>query len=318
MPPARRAVIDIGTNSVKLLVAEVAGRDAHPLLEDSSQTRLGRNFYETRRLQPDAIEKTAAAVARFAGEARRLGAQSVRVIATSAARDATNPRDLVDAIARTAGLPVEIISGEQEADWVFRGVTSDPGLASTPLLLLDAGGGSTEFILGQGDRVDFRHSFPLGAVRLHEQFPPADPPGPAGLAACRAWVENFLKREVRQKISAALRQEMNTHPLHRRAQLVGTGGSATILARMEAKTDGFDRAQLEATRLSFARVQWHLENLWSRPLAERKTITGLPPNRADIALPGVLIYAAVMAEFGFAELRVSTRGLRFAALMTES
>jgi exopolyphosphatase/guanosine-5'-triphosphate,3'-diphosphate pyrophosphatase len=315
MQPVRRAVIDIGTNSVKLLVADVVEAEVRPVFEDSTQTRLGKNFYETRCLQPDAIKKTAEAVAEFAGVARRHGSDSLRVIATSAARDASNSRDLADAIDRAAGLSIEIISGEQEADWVFRGVTSDPELARQPLLLLDVGGGSTEFILGQGSRVDFRHSFPIGSVRLFEKFPPADRPAPAELAACLAWVETFLKQEIRKKISTELRQEVRADSLHQHAQLIGTGGMATILARMEAVTDGFERAQLEATRLSFARVQWHLENLWSCSLAERKKIVGLPPNRADIALTGAVIYAAVMAEFGFTELRVSTRGLRFAAVM---
>jgi exopolyphosphatase/guanosine-5'-triphosphate,3'-diphosphate pyrophosphatase len=318
MQPVRRAVIDIGTNSVKLLVADVAGNDVRPLFEDSHQTRLGGNFYENRRLQPGAIGMTARAVAQFAGEALKHGAISIRVIATSAARDAKNSRDLLEAVERAARLPIEIISGEQEADWVFQGVTTDPELTCQPLLLLDVGGGSTEFILGHGSRVDFRHSFPIGSVRLFEKFPPGDSPAPADLAACLAWVETFLKQEVRRKISSGLRQEIKADSLHRHAQLVGTGGMATIFARMECRSNDFDRAQLEATRLSFARVQWHLENLWNRPLAERKKITGLPPNRADIALTGAVIYAAVMAEFAFTELRVSTRGLRFAAVMSET
>jgi exopolyphosphatase/guanosine-5'-triphosphate,3'-diphosphate pyrophosphatase len=98
-------------------------------------------------------------------------------------------------------------------------------------------------------------------------------------------------------------------------QLVGVGGAATILACMEAKLEAFDRARIEATRLSVARVSWHLERLWSLPLEERKKVIGLPRNRADVILMGVAIYQAVMEEFGFRELRVSTRGLRFAAVM---
>src|SRR5882672_9383801 len=155
MPHTRRAVIDVGTNSVKLLVAEVAGRDIRPVSEESKQTRLGQGFYETRRLQPEPIDKTARAVARFAGAARDLSAGSIRVIATSAARDAVNPGDLVAAIENASGLKVEIISGDQEAQWVFQGVTTDPKLAERPLLLLDVGGGSTEFILGQGEHTHF-------------------------------------------------------------------------------------------------------------------------------------------------------------------
>src|SRR5207253_1721266 len=119
MEPVRRAVIDVGTNSVKLLVAEVAGHEVRPLVEESKQTRLGRGFYETHRLQAEAIATTAKAAATFADLAREQQAATIRVIATSAARDAVNPRELTSAIEEASGLKVEIISGEQEADWVF-------------------------------------------------------------------------------------------------------------------------------------------------------------------------------------------------------
>jgi exopolyphosphatase / guanosine-5'-triphosphate,3'-diphosphate pyrophosphatase len=126
MIPGRRAVIDVGTNSVKLLVAEVAGRKVRPVYEQSIQTRLGRGFYATRVLQPAAIASTAAAVAGIAGEARARESESIRVLATSAARDAKNAGELAAAIERVAGLRLEIVSGEQEAQWAFAGIASDP------------------------------------------------------------------------------------------------------------------------------------------------------------------------------------------------
>ncbi len=309
----RRAVIDIGTNSVKLLVAEIGGGDVRPLLEDSRQTRLGKDFYDTQMLQPGAIAQTAEAVKVFAAAAHDLGAQSLRVIATSAARDAKNPRDLTHAIETAAGLKVEIISGEQEADWAFQGVTSDAKLAHQPLLLLDVGGGSTEFILGHGEQKDFRHSFPLGAVRLLEKFPVSDPPAPAELAAIRAWMKQFFQTQIRPTLAAGLYYEAKFD----RVLLVGTGGTATILARVAAGQEAFDRAGIEAVRLNRAQVSAQVEQFWSLPLEARKQIVGLPKKRADVILTGALIFEAVMAEFGFDELRVSTRGLRFAAVMAE-
>ena len=146
----RRAVIDVGTNSVKLLVADIDDYQVEPVWEGSKQTRLGRGFYETQRLQEPAISQTASAVAEFAAAARERQAASIRVIATSAARDARNADELTTAIERATRLKMEILSGEQEADLVFQGVTTDPRFATEPLLLLDVGGGSTEFILGQG------------------------------------------------------------------------------------------------------------------------------------------------------------------------
>ena len=186
MPSFRRAVIDIGTNSVKLLVAEVApDRSVHPLLERSEQTRLGSGFYQTHRLQSAPVERTARAVARFAAEAAQFGPERIRVIATSAARDALNPEDLLAAVRLAAGLRVEILAGEQEADWVFRGVLTDPAFAGQPLLIVDVGGGSSEFILGDGQHQKFRHSFPLGTVRLLEAIAVSDPPAVAEWRHCR-------------------------------------------------------------------------------------------------------------------------------------
>ena len=327
MEPIRRAVIDVGTNSIKLLVADVAGHDIRPVCEESRQTRLGQGFYETHRLRPEAIAATAKAAAGFAAKARQYHAVCIRVIATSAAREAVNAGELTIAVEQAAGLTVEVISGDQEADWGFQGVTTDPQLAQAPLLLLDVGGGSTQFTLGQGAHTRFRHSFPLGTVRLMETLPHADPPKPEELAACRRWLKEFLRKEVRPRLLAqtgdrgpwsetdqSLRLSAAVES-GERVQLVGVGGTASILGCMEARLETFDRARLEATRLSAARVSWHLERLWSLPLEKRKEIIGLPKNRADVILMGVAIYQAVMEEFGFQELRISTRGLRFAAVM---
>jgi exopolyphosphatase/guanosine-5'-triphosphate,3'-diphosphate pyrophosphatase len=303
METVRRAVIDVGTNSIKLLVADVRGCDVQPVLEESRQTRLGKGFYESNRLQPEAVARTAEAVWEFAEIAREKNAVSIRVIATSAARDAVNPDDLTTSIERASGLKT------REAEWVFQGVATDLELANTPLLLLDVGGGSTEFILGHGTKKSFAHSFPLGTVRLMEQFPHGDPPARGEFTACRDWLKKFLRAEVRPQLEPALQNEAGE------IRLVGTGGTTSILARMEKKLDRFDREKIERTVLSFDQVVANRKNLWKLPLAGRKEIPGLPKLRADVILTGVLIYEAVMEEFGFKELRVSTRGLRFAAVM---
>ena len=307
----RRAVIDIGTNSVKLLVADVSGREIVPVEETADQTRLGRGFYETHILQPDVIEATAKAVGEFAKQAHELGATTIRVFATSAARDAKNSQDLLTAVKQTSGLEIEIISGEEEADWAFRGVTSDPRLAREPLLLLDVGGGSTEFILGQGEHKHFRQSFPLGAVRLMEMWPHSDPPKPEELNGTRLWLREFLSKRVIPQLELALARERSQGKLI----LVGTGGSASVLAGMETGLSKFDRRKIEDTRLSLDCVRHWVEHLWNLPLAERREIPGLPRKRADVMLTGAAIYEAIMEQLRFAELRVTTRGLRFAAVM---
>ena len=311
MEPVRRAVIDVGTNSVKLLVADVAGRDVRPVHEESRQTRLGRGFYETRRLRPEAIACTAEAIWDFAKTAREKDSTSIRVFATSAARDAVNPADLTDTILRASGLKTEIISGAREAEWVFQGVTTDPELARHPLLLLDVGGGSAEFIVGRGGKIHFAHSFPLGTVRLMESNPHSDPPTRAEFNACRGWMKDFLRTEVGPKLEPVLRRQKSSDEI----LLVGTGGTTSILARIERRLDRFDREKIERTVLSLDQIVAHRQKLWRLPLEARKEIAGMPKLRADVILTGVLIYETVMKEFGFKQLRISTRGLRFAAVM---
>lgn len=313
MSVVRRAVIDVGTNSVKLLVAEINGREIRPLIEESTQTRLGQGFYETRQLLPAAIHHTAQAVTDFANKARSYSCEEIRIIATSAARDAINADALIIAIEQQSQLPLEIISGEQEADWAFQGVTTDPSLADIPLLLLDVGGGSTEFILGRGERQFFRQSFPLGTVRLLETIRPSDPPMAQEFSAARQQTREFIATKVRPVLMPVWQREIQ--PAAASITLVGTGGTSTILARMEAQLHTFDRATIEDTRISFDRLQWHTERLWRLPLARREEVVGLPRKRADVILTGTVIYEAIMELFQLPELRVSTRGLRFAAVL---
>jgi len=310
MEAMRRAVIDVGTNSVKLLVAEVRDQRVLPLLERSEQTRLGQGFYETHRLQSGAISQTARAVAGFASLARQWPVNSLHIIGTSAARDALNQDELAAAIQQISGLALDVISGDQEADWVFRGVTTDPKLSGRKLLILDVGGGSTEFILGEGGHHLFRQSFPVGSLRLLERFRPHDPPSPAELAGCRRWLKDYFEADIIPVLKSFL--EAKDNPA---TELVGTGGTATILARMEGRIEEFDRGRIEGMRLSRQQILDEMAHLWSLSLAERKKMAGLPPNRADVILMGAAIYGAVLEHCNFLELYVSTRGLRFGAVL---
>jgi exopolyphosphatase/guanosine-5'-triphosphate,3'-diphosphate pyrophosphatase len=310
----RHAVIDVGTNSVKLLVADVAGHEATPVLEESQQTRLGKDFYETHRLQAEAITRTARAVASLAGKARGLQTASIRVVATSAARDAKNAGDLTAAIQAAAGLPTEIISGEQEAEWSFQGVTTETRFAGASLLILDVGGGSTEFILGRDRRRLLARSFPLGTVRQLETFPVSNPPTATEFAACRDGLLAYLRDQVQPQLAATLASAALPGPL----RLVGTGGTTSLLGRMELQLTSFDRAAIESVQLSLDRLRTLRDELWSLPLAQRQALPGLPANRADVILTGIAIYAAVMEVFAIPQLNISTRGLRFAAVLDGS
>lgn len=296
---------------MKVLVADVEESTGvvHPVWETSEQTRLGRGFYETHRLQQEPIAATAAAVRRFAEEARRWGAKRFRVLATSAARDAENGAELVEGIRAASGLVTEVISGEKEAELGFRGVMTDAGHAARRILILDVGGGSTEFILGSGSGLAYRRSHRLGSVRLQERFSPGDPPGPGELDGVRGWLDGFLRREVAPELEEAMGKA------GRPERVVGVGGTTSILALMAAGVGSFDRAVVEGARFDVRTLTGTVEALWSEPLAVRRCRVGLPPERADVILFGTAIYEAVLRVFGFGVLGVSTRGLRFAAML---
>lgn len=309
-PDQRRAVIDIGTNSVKLLVADVAENHVEPVSEDGRQTRLGEGFYEAQWLQPAAIARTLEAVVDDHARAVEMGAGTIRIVATSAVRDARNGDELRAAIRERVGLTVEVLSGEQEAEWAFRGVMTDTGLSAGTVLILDVGGGSAEFIVGRQGELRWRDSFPLGTVRWLERIKPQDPPLPGDLQACRQSIAEFLRAEAAPRLEPELESARAAG-----ATLVGVGGAVNTLTRMELGMDHFDRGKIEAARLNLAVVTGWVERLWSLSFSARGDIAGLPPERADVMLMGVCILEGVLEQFRFSELRPSGRGLRFAAVM---
>ncbi len=296
----RQGVIDIGSNSVKLLIADSVDHQIYPVTEIASQTRLGQGLYKCAQLQPDAIEATSVAVNDFIKLAESEGVEKLRLIATSAVREASNASQLLAMIDQ----PVSILSGDDEARFSFFGVMTDSRFTQNNLLVVDAGGGSTEFTSGNSGGVARYRSISLGSVRLMESFSVNDPPINDQLEAVR----NIIDVQLRQVVcSDHWKRKSDFH-------LVGVGGVATILAMMELSIEVFDRKEIEKVALSREQaVKWS-EKLWSLPLAQRKNICGLPANRADVALYGCLIYERIMFGLGYDHLLISTRGVRFGAL----
>ena len=306
-----RAVIDVGSNSVKLLVGEVSTQGTvAPVWETARQTRLGAGLHPGGRLAFEAIQHTAECVAAFAKEAQARGAAQVGVVATSAVREAGNQADLLAAVREHAGLVVNVLTGHQEALWMYQGVASDPVLAGSTLLIADAGGGSTEVVLGDGHAVPFHASFGLGTVRMLERFAPADPPSLADWQGCRDHVRQVLNRELGPGLGPRLAAWGS-----RAWRMVGASGTATILARLVTRLDSYDRGRLEGTVLRREGLEALRRELWSLPLAQRRQLPGLPPERADVILMGVAIYEGLMAWCGAESLLISLRGLRYGALV---
>ena len=305
----RRGVIDIGTNSVKLLIADLRGDEISPHLETSRQTRLGHGLYSCGKLQAEPIQATVAAVNELLALAKTNDCSDTRIIATSAVRDSNNPAELLGAL----GQDVEVLSGDDEARLVFAGVMGCPRLAMSPTSITSVGGGSTEFIVGDVGGIRFHASIPLGSVRLMERQPVSDPPAGGELETVCKLVDQALSETSLAGLRGQLKATCQAQPFI----MVGSGGMASILAKMELGEDDYNRERMEAVELSIDRVTAWREGLWGLTFARRREITGLPPKRADVALFGSLIYEQAMRELGFAFLRVSTRGIRFGVMQTK-
>ncbi|MBI5548181.1 MAG: Ppx/GppA family phosphatase [Deltaproteobacteria bacterium] len=295
---SRFATLDVGTNTVLLLVAEARAGRFVPVVERMEITRLGRGVDRSGRLAEDAIEETVLAVARFAAEARALGAQDIACVATSAARDAANGSVFLERVRRQAGLTAEIIPGELEARLSFEAATRDLG-DSIPRVVLDIGGGSTELVYGERGQVTFKHSFDLGSVRLTERFVRSDPP------------HREERESMRRELDRAFAQ---LPPPPAGFTLVGVAGTVTTVCAVARGIDPYDAERVHLARLGAEEVRHEVERYFSLDLAARRALKGMPAKRADVIAAGSLILERVLTRLGAAEVVVSDRGIRWGLL----
>lgn len=320
----RQAVLDIGTNTVKLLVAETSAQHTpliSPILEDAATTRIGEGVHKTRVLNPEAMARTLSVIEQFARRARELGAEKLVAFATSAVRDATNGQQFLQEASARAGVRLRILSGDDEARFAFAGVTSDAAFAGREIITIDIGGGSTEICWGDGHGLKAHDSLDIGAVRLTEMFCRSDPMTECEFAELGEFAERQLHRLPPDFLTAAMR---------RASSFVATGGTAMTLAAIELcrsrgmqtlpstfeplamnTTDGklpIDHHQIVALPQL---VDW----LRRMPLAERKQVAGLPPARADIIVAGATILLEAARFFSAQTVTVSVRGTRYGALV---
>lgn len=310
MHPPRFATIDVGTNTVLLLVAERRGGRLVSVVERAEITRLGRGVDATGRLAPEAIAETARVLAAYAEEARRLGAERIACVATSAARDAANGAEFFAAVRAAAGLVPEVVSGDEEARLVYRSAWRDFGANGTPplpagaaLAVLDVGGGSTEFTFGTGPSPAGRTSLRIGAVRLTERHLRHDPPAPGELAAIRTDARAAL-----ETLPAAART------LGAGARLVAVAGTVTTLSAVAQALATYDGARVHGALLSSDEVEALALRLAALPVAARAALPGMEPKRADVIVAGCVIVLEAMRATGFDLLTVSDRGVRWGLL----
>ncbi len=294
----RVGAVDMGTNSTRLLVADVEGTDLAEIERLLRITRLGDRVDADGRLADAAMERVHGVLEEYAARARELDAEHVLATATSAVRDAANGREFLDAVERRHGFETRLLSGREEGGLTYRGVTSR--FAAGPgTLVCDIGGGSTELVLGGPDGVDDAVSLDIGCVRMSERCLRSDPPGDDEIAVLREAVTALLPRELTS----------------RAAVLVGVAGTVTTLATIDRGLDREIPEEIDGHRLAPETVEALLRRLAALPLAGRREVRGLMPERAPTIVAGAAIAAEVLRATGAPEMVVSERDILHGAAL---
>ncbi len=285
----KAAVIGIGSNSVRMLIAQVEGGEIHRLHRDRAGTRLFSGLDDRRQLSAEAMDKSIGAVRTMAESARAQGAEAIHLFATSATRDASNKAEFAARLKAEAGLELEVCSGDLEAALSFFGATDggDSGV-------IDIGGGSTEVIVGSGMDIRCAFSCQMGAVRLSAIAPIH---GHGDIPAVEAVATDILNEQLREHPTLTI------PPVWR-----GTGGTFTTLAAMVRGVHWTERTYMHGTRLTLADVERVARTLAGMTVEQRRQHPGLQPGRADIVVHGICILLACMRRLGIGEITVSEYG----------
>jgi exopolyphosphatase / guanosine-5'-triphosphate,3'-diphosphate pyrophosphatase len=287
------AAIDCGTNSTRLLVARGAGADKQPLARVNTITRLGRGVDANGHLDPEAIARTVEVLRDYRALLDEHGAERLRVTATSAARDAANRDEFFDAAEAVLGVRPELLSGTEEAELSFLGATAELDPGDGPFLVVDIGGGSTEFIVGTGE-VEGSMSIDVGCVRFLEQYIEHDPPQPEELHACISVTQQWMEDVAREL--PGLRDART---------FVGLAGTITTMAAVEIGLDEWDRDAIHHFRFPREAIEDVFRTLVTESLADRVHNPGLEAARADVIVAGACIFAAIVRWLDADECLVS-------------
>lgn len=301
LEPVRFAVIDVGTNSVKLHVGERRAASLwQTVLDRAEVTRLGEGLQESGSLQPEPLLRTADAVVGMVEEARRAGAAEIAAVATAGMRLASNSAELVEAVRERCGVGIEVISGEEEARLAYLAAASELDVGRESLVVFDTGGGSTEFTFGRAGHVEERFSLDVGAARYTERF---------GLDG--AISDEEVARALQTIAADLARLDDRPQP----AALVGMGGALTNLAAVRHRLATYDPDVIQASVLDRAEIDRQIDLYRARTADQRREIVGLQPQRAEVILAGACIVRTVLDKLHCDELTVSDRGLRHGLLV---
>jgi len=292
----RVAAVDLGTNSTRLLVADVDGDRLEEVTRRLTITRLGEGVDERRRLLPVPIARVRNCLSQYRQELEALGGERTLCIATSSVRDAENGEAFLGEIEWSYGFTTRLLSGDEEAAMMIRGVTSGrPPLDD--VLVVDIGGGSTELVVACDGEVPFSTSLDIGCVRVTERFLPSDPPSRPELAAAGGYVRSLLPA------------------LESARSAIGVAGTVTTLATLDLGDTEYDPARTHGHRIPAAAVEEQLERLAAMTTEERLAVPGIEPGRAPVIVAGIVVLREVLTAYGLSEIEVSERDVLHGAAL---
>jgi len=290
--PMRVAAIDCGTNSIRLLIADIDGNNFREVVRDMEIVRLGQGVDETGQFHPDAITRTLAAVDKFATEIAKRGVEKIRFCATSATRDATNRHLFVDGVRERLGIELEVITGDEEAALSFAGAIKDLDPSNGPFLVVDIGGGSTEFVFGTST-VEAARSVNIGCVRMTERHFASDP-------ATTQQIES-----ARTDIQAAIAQAAAVVPITTAKTLVAVAGTATTVAAAALVLPEYDRYAIHLSRISAQQTHDAAAMFATSTREQRLALGYMHPGRVDVIAAGSLVLSEIMKATGASEFVAS-------------
>jgi exopolyphosphatase / guanosine-5'-triphosphate,3'-diphosphate pyrophosphatase len=293
---SRVAAVDLGTNSTRLLVADVDDGRVDDVVRTTKVTRLGEGVDERHRLLPLPVTRVRNVLTDFRRTLESLGAERTLAIATSAVRDADNGEAFLGEVEWSYGFATRLLSGHDEALMTFRGVTAERRLGDGAVIV-DVGGGSTELVAGGPDGVRWHDSLDIGSVRLTERFLHSDPPTDVELAECAAPVRALLAERVPDEIRRATRSA------------IGVAGTITSIAALALGLQEYDRDRVHGFRLGARALDEQLQRLAAVPVEERRRLQSLDPDRAPVIVAGAVIAQQALAFFDLDALEISERDI---------
>jgi exopolyphosphatase/guanosine-5'-triphosphate,3'-diphosphate pyrophosphatase len=299
----RICAIDIGSNSARCLVADVApGGIISPIERSLEITRLGEGIGTQQTISPEAAERTAATVAKYMEMGRRARAVNFLLFGTAILREAKNAQSFIDRVREKTGYEIRVLSGEEEAEFIYRGVTRTISPPPTDALVIDIGGGSAEFVAPATKGNLTLKSIPLGCVRMTEQFLHTDPPREKDLASLRGYVAFMLRKEI---------PLVGATP----ARIFGAGGTITTAATLSLGLAHYEPAKIHGCVISITQVMSLTTKLSAMPLEARKKTPGLEKKRADIIVAGLVVLQCIMEFYGLNKITVSDEGILHGAIL---